>query len=112
MKMIRALIKPFKLGDVRAALLEAGVQGMTVLEAMEFGQHKSENDADKGGEREVDLASAYQVEVVVSAASVATVVRAISEAGITGMNGDGKIFVSSIDQALRIRTGETGFDAL
>jgi nitrogen regulatory protein PII len=112
MKMVRALISPFELDAVRAAVVGAGCQGMTVLEAMKFGRHTLEQDVDRAAECERELAPMYEVEVVVSDASVDEVVRAISGAGVIGMNEAGKILVSSIDQAVRIRTGETGTDAL
>ena len=112
MKMIRALIKPFRLDDVRNALVGAGVQGMTVLEVRAFGPKEGRSGARRESECDVDLAPEYEVEVAVADASVDEVVSAISTAATNRKTGNGKIFVSSIDQALRIRTGETGSDAL
>jgi nitrogen regulatory protein PII len=112
MRMVRALVRPFKLDAVRAALIGAGFQGMTVIEAVTFGGATGEQGVDPAAECDAQLVPMYEVEVAVSDESVDAVVRAISGVGISDVNGDGKIFVSSIDQAIRIRTGETGADAL
>ena len=112
MKMITAIIKPFKLDDVREALSEIGVQGITVTEVKGFGRQKGHKEIYRGAEYLVDFLPKIKVEVAVSADKVDQVIEAISGAAKTGKIGDGKIFVSSLEQVVRIRTGETGPDAL
>lgn len=112
MKLVTAIIKPFKLDDVREALSAAGVHGMTVTEAKGFGRQKGHTEMYRGAEYAVDFLPKSKVEVAVSDAQVEAVIEAISEASRTGKVGDGKIFVQSLEQAIRIRTGETGEDAI
>src|ERR1700727_502340 len=112
MKKIEAIIKPFKLDEVKEALQEAGVQGITVLEAKGFGRQKGHTELYRGAEYVVDFLPKVKIEVVVSDENLAAAVEAIRKAAQTGRIGDGKIFVSSIDEAIRIRIGETGADAV
>jgi len=112
MKMITAIIKPFKLDDVRDALGAVGVQGMTVTEVRGFGRQKGHTELYRGAEYVVDFLPKLKLEVAVPADRVDTVVEAIAEAAVSGRIGDGKIFVHDIEQALRIRTGEEGDEAL
>ena len=112
MKKIEAIIKPFKLDDVKESLQDVGVQGLTVLEAKGFGRQKGHTELYRGAEYVVDFLPKVKIEVVVDDAIAAQVVEAISTAAKTGKIGDGKIFVSNIDQSVRIRTGEQGVDAL
>jgi nitrogen regulatory protein P-II 2 len=112
MKIITAVIKPFKLDAVRDALLAAGVQGLTVTEVKGYGRQKGHTEIYRGAEYAVNLLPKIRIEVVVAAAEAEKVVAAIAAAAKTGQIGDGKIFVATIDQAMRIRTGETGADAL
>ncbi len=112
MKKIEAIIKPFKLDDVKEALHEAGVQGLTVTEAKGFGRQKGHTELYRGAEYVVDFLPKLKVEVVVPEARVEAVVEAIETAARTGRIGDGKIFVSPVDMVLRIRTGETDENAL
>ena len=106
MKFIAAIIKPFKLDEVREALSAIGVQGITVTEVKGFGRQKGHTELYRGAEYVVDFLPKVKLEVVVPAAQAAAVVEAIAAAAQTGRIGDGKIFVSTIDSALRIRTGE------
>ena len=106
MKKIEAIIKPFKLDEVKEALHEVGVSGITVTEAKGFGRQKGHTELYRGAEYVVDFLPKVKLEVVVPDAQVEQVVEAIAAAAHTGRIGDGKIFVSSIDSALRIRTGE------
>ena len=112
MKMITAIIKPFKLDDVRHALHEVGVEGMTVTEVKGFGRQKGHTELYRGAEYVVDFLPKIKVEVAVSSDQADRVVEAIISAANTGKIGDGKIFVTSLEQVVRIRTGETGRDAL
>lgn len=112
MKLITAIIKPFKLEDVRRAVAEAGVQGMTVTEVKGFGRQKGHTELYRGAEYSVDFVPKRKVEVAVPDALVEQVVEAIVSAAATGSIGDGKVFVSDLDSAVRIRTGETGDQAL
>ncbi|HEY3624257.1 MAG TPA: P-II family nitrogen regulator [Roseiarcus sp.] len=112
MKKIEAIIKPFKLDEVKEALQEAGIQGITVLEAKGFGRQKGHTELYRGAEYLVDFLPKVKIEVVVSDDNLAQAVEAIRGAAQTGRIGDGKIFVSHIDEAIRIRTGETGADAV
>jgi nitrogen regulatory protein P-II 2 len=111
-KMVMAIIKPFKLDDVREGLSEIGVQGITVTEVKGFGRQKGHTELYRGAEYVVDFLPKVKIEAVVDDGLVDQVIEAISKAANTGKIGDGKIFVSSIDQAVRIRTGETGAEAL
>lgn len=112
MKKIEAIVKPFKLDEVKEALQELGVQGLTVLEAKGFGRQRGHTELYRGAEYVVDFLPKVKIEVVVDDALADDVVAAIVDAAKTGKIGDGKIFVSTIDQAIRIRTGEDGRDAL
>jgi len=112
MKMITAIIKPFKLDDVREALSEIGVQGITVTEVKGFGRQKGHTELYRGAEYVVDFLPKVKVEIAVAADIADKVIEAISGAANTGKIGDGKIFVSAIEQVVRIRTGETGAEAL
>ena len=112
MKLITSVIKPFKLEDVRQALAEAGVQGMTVTEVKGFGRQKGHTELYRGAEYSVDFVPKTKIEAAVPDALVETAVEAIVGAAGTGSIGDGKVFVSDLTQATRIRTGETGDQAL
>ena len=112
MKMVTAIIKPFKLDDVRESLSEIGVQGITVTEVKGFGRQKGHTELYRGAEYVVDFLPKVKLEAAVAAGMVDKVIEAISRAANTGKIGDGKIFVSSLEQTVRIRTGETGPEAL
>ena len=112
MKLVMAIIKPFKLDDVREALSDIGVQGITVTEVKGFGRQKGHTELYRGAEYVVDFLPKVKVEAVVDDGLVDQVIEAISKSANTGKIGDGKIFVSGVEQAIRIRTGETGADAL
>ncbi len=112
MKLITAIIKPFKLEDVREALHEIGVQGITVTEVKGFGRQKGHTELYRGAEYVVDFLPKVKIEIGVPADMADKVIDAITNAANTGKIGDGKIFVSSLVQTIRIRTGETGPDAL
>lgn len=112
MKKIEAIIKPFKLDDVKEALQEIGLQGITVLEARGFGRQKGHTELYRGAEYVVDLLPKVKLELVVEESMVEKTVEAIMSAAQTGRIGDGKIFVSSIEDVVRIRTGERGPDAV
>ncbi|MFT7289520.1 MAG: nitrogen regulatory protein PII [Halieaceae bacterium] len=112
MKLITAIIKPFKLDDVRAALAEVAVQGITVTEVKGFGRQKGHTELYRGAEYVVDFLPKLKLEVAVGEAQLEGAVDAIVSAADTGKIGDGKIFVSTLDQVIRIRTRETGEDAL
>ncbi len=112
MKFVSAIIKPFKLDDVREALSDIGVQGITVTEVKGFGRQKGHTELYRGAEYVVDFLPKVKVEVAVGDDIVDQVVEAIAKAAKTGKIGDGKIFVFNLEQAIRIRTGETGTDAL
>jgi nitrogen regulatory protein P-II 2 len=112
MKLITAIIKPFRLDDVRNALSEVGVNGMTVTEVKGFGRQRGHTELYRGAEYVVDFLPKSKVEVAVSDDLVERVIEAITAAARTGKVGDGKIFVTDLDQSLRIRTGETGDNAL
>ena len=112
MKKIEAIIKPFKLDEVKEALQEAGLQGITVTEAKGFGRQKGHTELYRGAEYVVDFLPKVKLEVVVDDGLATRVVEAIQAAAQTGRIGDGKIFVSTIDEAIRIRTGERGPDAI
>ncbi len=112
MKKIEAIIKPFKLDEVKEALHDVGIKGITVSEAKGFGRQKGHTELYRGAEYVVDFLPKVKVEVVLDDALIDRAVEAIQQAAHTGRIGDGKIFVSSIDEAIRIRTGETGPDAV
>jgi nitrogen regulatory protein P-II 2 len=112
MKLITAIVKPFKLDDVREALSELGVSGVTVTEVKGFGRQKGHTELYRGAEYVVDFLPKAKIEVAVAEALVEQSVQAISKAANTGKIGDGKIFVTNLEQAIRIRTGETGEEAL
>ncbi len=112
MKLVAAIIKPFKLDDVREALADIGVSGITVIEVKGFGRQKGHTELYRGAEYVVDFLPKIKVEIAVDDDLVDQVIEAISTAARTGKIGDGKIFVSGVDQVIRIRTGETGPDAL
>ena len=112
MKLVAAIIKPFKLDDVRTALSDLGVSGITVSEVKGFGRQKGHTELYRGAEYTVDFLPKVKVETAVDDAVVDQVVEAIRNSANTGKIGDGKIFVFPMEQAMRIRTGETGSDAL
>ena len=112
MKLVTAIIKPFKLEDVRDALMAAGVHGMTVTEVKGYGRQKGHTEIYRGAEYAVNFLPKIRIEVAVASEQVERVVEAISGAAKTGQIGDGKVFVTTIDRVLRIRTGETDVDAL
>lgn len=112
MKLVTAIIKPFRLDDVRNALAEVGVNGMTVTEVKGFGRQRGHTELYRGAEYVVDFLPKSKVEVAISDDLVERVIEAISNAARTGKVGDGKIFVTDLHQSLRIRTGETGDNAL
>jgi nitrogen regulatory protein P-II 2 len=112
MKMVMAIIKPFKLDEVRQALDEAGIEGMTVSEVKGYGRQKGHKEVYRGAEYEVSFVPKLKIEAVVPTESVTKVIEAITAAGKTGQIGDGKIFVTPVEQTVRIRTGETDADAL
>lgn len=112
MKLVVAVIKPFKLDDVREALAEVGVQGITVTEVKGFGRQKGHTELYRGAEYVVDFLPKIKVEVAVDDSQLERVVEAITQSARTGKIGDGKIFVSNLEQVVRIRTGELDHDAL
>ncbi len=112
MKLVTAIVKPFRLDDVRNALSEVGIQGMTVSEVKGFGRQRGHTELYRGAEYVVDFLPKAKIEVAVADDTVERVVEALIEAAKTGKVGDGKIFVTNIEQVWRIRTGETGDSAL
>jgi len=112
MKLVTAIIKPFKLDDVREALSDIGVQGITATEVKGFGRQKGHTELYRGAEYVVDFLPKVKIEIALKDELLDQAVEAISKAANTGKIGDGKIFVSELEQAIRIRTGETGADAL
>jgi nitrogen regulatory protein P-II 1 len=112
MKKIEAVIKPFKLDEVKEALHEVGLQGITVTEAKGFGRQKGHTELYRGAEYVVDFLPKIKIEIVLDDNLVERAIEAITQAARTGRIGDGKIFVSTVEQAIRIRTGETGGDAV
>ena len=112
MKLVTAIIKPFKLDDAREALSEIGIQGLTVSEVKGFGRQKGQTEIYRGAEYAVSFLPKVKIEVVIEDGLVERTVDAIRKAAGTGKIGDGKIFVTAVEQAVRIRTGESGADAL
>lgn len=112
MRKVEAVIKPFKLDEVKEALNEIGIQGITVSEVKGFGRQKGHTELYRGAEYVVDFIPKIKMEIIVKDDMVAKVIETITEAARTGRIGDGKIFVTSIEEVVRIRTGETGEDAL
>ncbi|MDX1488914.1 MAG: P-II family nitrogen regulator [Acidiferrobacterales bacterium] len=112
MKLITAVIKPFRVDDVREALAEVGVQGITLTEVKGFGRQKGHTELYRGAEYVVDFLPKVKLEIAVDTGQVDVVTEAIINAAKTGQIGDGKIFVSDLEQVVRIRTGETGADAI
>ena len=112
MKKIEAIIKPFKLDDVKDALNKIGINGMTINEVKGFGRQRGHKEIYRGAEYQVDFVPKVQIDVVVDSAMADQVVEAISKSANTGKIGDGKIFVFTVDEAVRIRTGETGEGAI
>lgn len=112
MKLITAIIKPFKLDDVRTGLNDIGVQGMTVTEVKGFGRQKGHTELYRGAEYAVDFLPKVKIELAVDDEVVDQAIEAITKAAETGKIGDGKIFVTTLEQVVRIRTGETGSDAI
>jgi nitrogen regulatory protein P-II 2 len=112
MKLIIAIVKPFKLDDVREALVAAGVEGLTVSEVQGYGRQKGQTEIYRGAEYQVNFVPKVKLEAVVDDAAVDGAVEAIQTSAATGRIGDGKIFVLDVQEAIRIRTGETGADAI
>ena len=112
MKMINAIIKPFKLDDVREALSEIGVQGITVTEVKGFGRQKGHTELYRGAEYVVDFLPKVKIEAAIDDALLEQAIEAITKSANTGKVGDGKIFVAALEEVVRIRTGETGSDAV
>ena len=112
MKLVVAVLKPFKLDDVKEALSKLGVQGLTITEVQGFGRQKGHTEVYRGAEYKVDLIPKVKLEIVVTDARVAQIVQALTDAARSGKIGDGKIFVSSIEDAIRIRNGDRGESAL
>ena len=112
MKIIMAIIKPFKLDEVKDALHEINAEGMTVSEVRGFGRQKGHTELYRGAEYQVDFIPKVKIELVVPAERAAAVVEAVKKEACTGRIGDGKVFVSPVEQSVRIRTGETGLDSL
>lgn len=112
MKLVTAVVKPFKLDDIREALSEIGVQGITVTEVKGFGRQKGHTELYRGAEYVVDFLPKVKIDVAVADSVVDQVIEAITNAANTGKIGDGKIFVSPLEQVVRIRTGETGEEAI
>ena len=112
MKLITAIIKPFKLDDVREALSDVGVQGMTVTEVKGFGRQKGHTELYRGAEYVVDFLPKVKIEAAVDDGMLEAALEAITKSANTGKVGDGKIFVTTLDEVVRIRTGETGADAV
>lgn len=112
MKLITAIVKPFKLDDVKTALKEAGVTGMTVTEVQGFGRQAGHTEVYRGAEYTIDFVPKVRIEVLSAVDDVDRLVEVISDAARTGKIGDGKIFVVDLEQAVRIRTGETGVEAV
>tara|TARA_B000000437_G_scaffold66776_1_gene48452 strand:- start:2840 stop:3178 length:339 start_codon:yes stop_codon:yes gene_type:complete len=112
MKLVTAIIKPFKLQEVREALVSAGIEGLTITEVKGYGRQKGHTEMYRGAEYSVDTLPKIKLEILVSEEQVETATDTITKTAQTGKIGDGKIFVTSVDQVTRIRTGETGSDAI
>lgn len=112
MKLVTAIIKPFKMDEVHEALIEIGIEGMTITEVKGFGRQKGHTELYRGAEYVVDFLPKLKIEVAVVADQLENVIEAISKSAQTGKIGDGKIFVVDLEQVIRVRTGETGADAL
>jgi nitrogen regulatory protein P-II 2 len=112
MKLITAIIKPFKLDDVREALSEIGIQGLTVSDVRGFGRQKGHTEVYRGAEYQVDFLPKLMLQIAVNDDQVGKIVEVLQKSASTGKIGDGKIFVTGLEQAVRIRTGESGADAL
>ncbi|MFI4954321.1 MAG: P-II family nitrogen regulator [Gammaproteobacteria bacterium] len=112
MKLVTAIIKPFKLDDVREALTAAGIQGMTVTEVKGFGRQKGHTELYRGAEYAIDFLPKIKIEVLAEDEQVEKITEAIMQSAYSGKIGDGKIFVTAVEQVVRIRTGETGIEAL
>ncbi len=112
MKKIEAIVKPFKLDEVKEALNEIGIQGMTIVEVKGYGRQKGHKEIYRGAEYQVDFIPKIKIEIVLPSDTVDKVVKVIQDAANTGKIGDGKIFVLPVDQAIRVRTGEKGHDAI
>jgi nitrogen regulatory protein PII len=112
MKKIEAIIKPFKLDDVKKGLSKLGIQGMTVSEVKGFGRQRGHKEVYRGAEYQIDFVSKIKIETVVDTSMVPEVIKIVKEKAYTGDIGDGKIFIVPVEEAIRIRTGETGKDAL
>jgi nitrogen regulatory protein P-II 1 len=112
MKMVEAIVKPFKLDEVKEALTKAGIQGMTVEEVKGFGRQKGHTELYRGAEYSVDFLPKVKIQILVPDDKTAKVVEAVTEAARTGKIGDGKIFVTTVEEVIRIRTGEKGEDAI
>lgn len=112
MKMVEAIVKPFKLDEVKEALTKVGIQGMTVEEVKGFGRQKGHTELYRGAEYSVDFLPKVKIQIIVNDDQAAQVVGVITDAAKTGKIGDGKIFVSNVEEVIRIRTGEKGADAI
>lgn len=112
MKMVEAIVKPFKLDEVKEALTKAGIQGMTVEEVKGFGRQKGHTELYRGAEYSVDFLPKVKIQILVPDEKAVEVVKVITDSAKTGKIGDGKIFVSSVEEVIRIRTGETGANAI
>ena len=112
MKMVEAIVKPFKLDEVKEALTKAGIQGLTVEEVKGFGRQKGHTELYRGAEYTVDFLPKVKIQIIVPDDKAVTVVQVITDAARTGKIGDGKIFVSNVEEVIRIRTGEKGPDAI
>ena len=112
MKMVEAIVKPFKLDEVKEALTKAGIQGMTVEEVKGFGRQKGHTELYRGAEYSVDFLPKVKIQILVSDDKAAKVVEVITDTARTGKIGDGKIFVTTVDEVIRIRTGEKGAEAI
>jgi|TARA_B100000965_G_scaffold25988_1_gene19466 nitrogen regulatory protein PII len=112
MKLVSAIIKPFKLQEVREALVEAGIEGLTITEVKGYGRQKGHTEMYRGAEYSVDTLPKIKLEILVDDGNLETVTEVITKTANTGKIGDGKIFISSVDSVIRIRTGETDSDAI
>jgi|TARA_B100001094_G_scaffold307005_1_gene338281 nitrogen regulatory protein P-II 2 len=112
MKLVSAIIKPFKLQEVREALVDAGIEGLTITEVKGYGRQKGHTEMYRGAEYSVDTLPKIKLEILVEEEKVETVTEVLTKTANTGKIGDGKIFITSVDDVIRIRTGETGSDAI